>query len=420
MRVAMVQFGALAEATKRLAAGGGETYYAQRYSVEFINNLASQVEELTVVHLSHDDPEERLPSGARSVGLALYPPGQRPRSLALLGILRRLRPDHLVLMSPLRFVLSWALLNGVRVLPMFADSFNDPRLKARLGSTALAALLSSRRIPWVCNHNLAASLELARIGVPPDKVLPFDWPALITPAERPAKAPPAGRELRAIFVGQLLESKGLGDLIDAVAQTGAEGTRPWRLTIAGGTSEEFARRAAALGVSDRVDFVGRVAHSRIVPLMAEHDAVVVPSRHDYPEGLPMTIYEGLCSRTPVVVSDHPMFRLKVSDGENVLVFRAAEPAALAGALARLGADPELYRRLSIGGAASAGDFFCPLKYDEVISRWLHDSADDRRELASYSLASGRYDALLDRRGVRVPTAASFAPLRALLRGAPGV
>ena len=42
--------------------------------------------------------------------------------------------------------------------------------------------------------------------------------------------------------------------------------------------------------------------------MSAHDIVIVPSRHDYPEGLPMTIYEALAMRTPLVVSDHPMIK----------------------------------------------------------------------------------------------------------------
>ena len=420
MRVVFVQFGAFAEAERRFAAGGAETFYAQKYSVELLSRLAKTVEDLTVLHVGRDDAEERLPSGVRSLGIQLYPPGQAPRHLDLIRALRRLRPDHLIAVSPLPYVIGWALLSGVRVLPILADSFGDERLKARLKAGVLARLLNNRRIDWVSNHALAASLDLARIGVSPAKVLPFDWPALI-PADRFApKEPPAGSELRAIFVGQMAEMKGPGDLIQAIAllkAAGGAGGRRWRATLVGGTNEALARKAQELGVADRVEFAGRVPHDSIVALMNQHDAVVVPSWHEYGEGLPMTIYEGLCSRTPLVVSDHRMFRLKVTHGEDALVFPARHPEALANSLDLLARDGDLYRRLSAAGQTAAADFFCPLKYDQLITRWLSGTEEDRRELASYSLASGRYDATLSKRGIEIPVlSAAGGPLRTLLRG----
>jgi len=41
--------------------------------------------------------------------------------------------------------------------------------------------------------------------------------------------------------------------------------------------------------------------------MRSADAIVIPSRHEYPEGLPLTIYEALAARTPIVASDHQCF-----------------------------------------------------------------------------------------------------------------
>ena len=61
--------------------------------------------------------------------------------------------------------------------------------------------------------------------------------------------------------------------------------------------------------------------------MHAHDAVVVPSQHAYPEGLPMTIYDAYCSRSPLIASDHPMFRSKVIDDETAVVFGAGDASA---------------------------------------------------------------------------------------------
>jgi hypothetical protein len=46
--------------------------------------------------------------------------------------------------------------------------------------------------------------------------------------------------------------------------------------------------------------------------------------------------------------------------------------------------------LSRNASDAVKDFFCPLKYAELISRWLSGTEADHRELGTYSLASGRY------------------------------
>jgi glycosyltransferase involved in cell wall biosynthesis len=415
MRLAFVQFGPFGEAERRFAAGGPETFYAQRYSVDFVKSLVPRAEDLTVIHLSRDDVEDRLPSGVRSLGIELYPKGRRPRYLDVLRVLRQVRPDHVVVATPAAFIISWALLAGARVLPLLADSFGERSTRRQVEAALLAQLLNSRRIDFVANHNLAASLDLVRIGVAPEKVLPYDWPTLVHPLAVPPKSAPTSAERTIVYVGQVTESKGVGDVIEAVALLNARaGGVRWRATIAGGTSEELARKAESLGVGALVSFVGRVSHDRVVPLMSQHDIVVVPSWNEYPEGLPMTIYEALCSGTPVVASDHRMFKLKLVDGENALIFPAKQPAALAACLERLSDDGALYTRLSRQGEAAAAGFFCPLKFHELISRWLDGSDQSRRELSTFSLASGRYDATLAKHGVPVPVAGEGL-LRSLLR-----
>ena len=119
--------------------------------------------------------------------------------------------------------------------------------------------------------------------------------------------------------------------------------------------------------------------------MRSHDAVVVPSRWAYPEGLPMTLYEALCTRTPLITSDHPMFALKIRDGYNALVFPQRDPEALAKRIAELMRSPELYSRLSINSMGAADAYLCPLKYDQLITRFLDLNSSE--ELGKFSLRS---------------------------------
>jgi glycosyltransferase involved in cell wall biosynthesis len=394
MRLVMLQYGDYADAAERFASGGQETYYGQRYTVDFVRELAAKVDDVTVLNFSKDQPEKRLPSGVRSMGVQLYPAGQRSRHLALLRALASLKPTHLIVGAPMPLVLGWAMARGIRTLPLFADSFHATGLKARLVHGGLSVLLGNRRFEWVSNHNLAASLDLVRIGVSPNKVIPFDWPALLTPSARPPRTGWSGGDsFRIIYVGMVNELKGVGDLIAAIQLLNREGGVNHTLSVVGSHDGAMGRLADSLGVAGQVHFLGRVPHDQIVPLMAEHDAVVVPSRHEFPEGLPMTIYEGYCSRTPLVVSDHPMFRLKVRDRFSALMFPARDAQALAARVRELRTDGALYAALSRNAEEAASQHLCPLKFHELISRWLSGTPEDRRVLESYTLASGRYGTL---------------------------
>ena len=192
-------------------------------------------------------------------------------------------------------------------------------------------------------------------------------------------------------MGLVTETKGVGDCIAALQLLRARGV-PAELTIAGTGAdlEALKARSYALGVGNAVTFAGRVPHDRVVPLMREHDAVVVASRHEYPEGLPMTIYEAYCSRTPLITSDHPMFRGKVNDGESALVFDAGDAAALAGKVQELMASPHLYQTLSRNGEDAWERIQCPVKWGDLIARWLSDSPEDRAWLSAHALGSGKY------------------------------
>lgn len=384
-RLVIAQFGNFGVAEKRLMQGGFEDYYAQRYTVEYIMGLAKSGVDIVSIFLGQDLPLERLPSGVANVGIELYPRGARPRVRQLLDLISGWQPTHLLLGVPLPPAIWWAVRRGVRILPLLADSFAAADLKSKIRHFLLAVALNHPDVPWVANHGMNAARDLVRIGVPSKKVLAFDWPAVIRAEDfAPKKAPNGVDGIRVIFVGRLDELKGLGDCISAMAFLGAN----YRLTVVGkGDQPFFERLSRDLAVSDRVHFTGPLAHSKMLQLMHEHDVVVVPSRHGYPEGLPMTIYEGLCSRTPVVVSDHPMFRAKIIDQKNGMMFKAREPKDLAGAITTLVNDPVLYERLSLDAETVCRGFFSSPKWHEIIGHWLTGSPDDDAWLSSRTLAS---------------------------------
>jgi glycosyltransferase involved in cell wall biosynthesis len=390
-RFTIVQYGDYGEAYLRFAAGGPETYYAQKYSVDFLESLSRRrdIDTVTSIAFGADVEPTTLPNGIRTLGVELYPKGKRARHRQLLEAVRQSEPTHLMVKFPSTHLIGWAIRARIPVLPMFAGSFHDSGLKASVRHKLLSLLLNHPSIDIVANHNLAASLDLKRIGVDPTKIVPVDWPALISPRSYEAKsAPPDDRPFRLLYVGSVIEAKGVADAIRALPKI-AKTRRHVELTIIGnGDLEKFKGLATAEEVEKQVHFLGPKAHPEVLVAMRDHDAVVVPSHWDYPEGLPMTLYEALCTRTPLVTSDHPMFAIKIRDHENALVFSQRNSTGLAACILELATSPKLYAKLSQVAGTAAEGFLCPVKYDQMILRFLDPV--ERRKLYAYSLANYPY------------------------------
>lgn len=379
----IVQWGDYREAVRNFARGGVETYAAQRYSVDYVASLTRTMA-VSVICLPAAVHDEMLPNGVRSIGVSRPNRGH----CELLKKLEQVGPTDLVVFAPDILALTWGLVRRKRVLPLFADSFQARSIRQRARNRVLARLLSSPLITIVANHNIPASLDLVRIGVNAEKIVPWDWPQQNTPyMNEPKLAPSCARSVSLFYVGSLTESKGVGDAIRAVRLLKDAGIAA-QLSLAGSGREIEALRTLAVRerVADIVRFLGRIPNSEVVSRMHEHDLVLVPSRHEYPEGLPMTIYEGFCSRSPLVVSDHPMFSRQLKHRRNAMVFKAADPTSLAGAVREILAEPALYSELSCTATLSWEAIQCPVKYADLLDRWLRGSEEDHAYFAAHSIA----------------------------------
>jgi glycosyltransferase involved in cell wall biosynthesis len=386
-RIVFVQYGDYAEAVHRFAAGGKEDYYAQKYTVDYVASLAARYSAVTVITFSRNHPYELLPNGVGAQGVLLYPPGAKARDSELLRALDEREPTDVVLISPIQSVLSWARRRGVPTLPLFFDSFPIKGLKDRLRAWFLARTLNARHFRWVANHNVAAAQDLARIGVNPRKILPFDLPPALSPWDYAPKEPPAHLPFKLLYVGQLSEAKGIGDVLRALPLL-----PDCTLTVVGTGAEEAELRAIAEknATAERVAFLGKISHEQVLDCMLTHHAVIVPSRYEYTEGIPFTIYEALCTRTPVIASDHPMFAQRLVADRNALIFKASEPASLAAAVTRLMASPDFYRVLSKASGEAAENYLCPLNWHNLIDAWLKGGAEGDGYLSTFSLAHRAY------------------------------
>jgi glycosyltransferase involved in cell wall biosynthesis len=389
MRITFVQYGDYAEAVHRFAQGGLPTYYAQKYSVDYVAGLTQMADAVNVITLASRPLEEDLPNGVHAIGLRLWYEnsiGDVVRAVA------GTNPTHLIMCTPLGPVIEWGYKHDVRTLALFADSFESPRLRDRLRNHFLAAALNRQALEWVGNHNVNASLSLSHLGVRPTKIIPWDWPPLATPEQFNEKEGlPDPSDIRLLYVGYVSAEKGVGDCIKAVGIL-RERECPVRLDVVGQGPglRNLQRLAEHLRLEPFVSFLGVVPNHEIIPMMRRHDAVVVASHHNCPEGLPMTVYETFCSRTPLIASDHPMFRRKVQHEVSALVFRAGDAASLADAVMRLVKSGDLYRALSRNSLEAWRRLQCPVKWGDLVSRWIRDTPADRLWLNRHTLAAYPY------------------------------
>jgi glycosyltransferase involved in cell wall biosynthesis len=157
-----------------------------------------------------------------------------------------------------------------------------------------------------------------------------------------------------VFLGYLSARKGVPELLEALATREMAALR-WRATLAGGGPvEAFRARAAALGLSHRVDFPGWIGQSEASALCAAAEILVLPS---HAEGLAMSVLEGLAHGLAVVTTPVGAHAEAIVSEESGLLTPPGDVAALAAALVRVVRDPGLRERLRVGARQRFVDHF---------------------------------------------------------------
>ena len=169
----------------------------------------------------------------------------------------------------------------------------------------------------------------------------------------------AGRLL--LFVGRLERLKGVEIAIRALALLRDREHDDLRLIVLGEDSrdgdesekERLKAAASALGVRDRVDFLGSVAHHELPYFYAAADALVMPS---YSESFGLVALEAQACGRPVVASGVSGLRSVVRDEVSGYLIDGDDPATYAERIGRLLADPELAQQMGRRGRLLAQRF----------------------------------------------------------------
>jgi phosphatidylinositol alpha-1,6-mannosyltransferase len=172
-------------------------------------------------------------------------------------------------------------------------------------------------------------------------------------------------------VSRLVPRKGFDVLIDAVARLDRSALEPVHLALAGSgrDRDRLARRAARAGLGDRFHLLGRVPDEDLAAVYGTADVFAMCCRERWggleAEGFGIVFLEAAASGVPAVAGRSGGAWEAVEDGSTGYVVDPLDAGAVAAALERLLADPDLRRRM---GAAARARIEQAFAYDTLAAR----------------------------------------------------
>jgi glycosyltransferase involved in cell wall biosynthesis len=160
-----------------------------------------------------------------------------------------------------------------------------------------------------------------------------------------------------LTVGRLSKEKAHFDLIvalDHLRKTKADTSAKLVIVGEGPERQRLAASAASFGLSDQVMFIGEVGN--VQPYYGAADVFVLPS---HSEGSPYVLLEAMAARVPIVATAVGGVPEMVADEESALLVPARDARAMASAIARVLAEPELARILSANAYNLATTSYAP-------------------------------------------------------------
>ncbi|MBF0142978.1 MAG: glycosyltransferase [Magnetococcales bacterium] len=218
-------------------------------------------------------------------------------------------------------------------------------LDVKLRAAAFAVTISDYNVryfeeafgPWV-----RAKSRVVRCGVDPDRFLP-----------PPARSRQPGAPLEILCVASFRLVKGHAFLLEGCRLLKERGWR-FRLHLVGDGPEasSIRRQLEAAGLTGEVILHGPLPGPEVALRMQSADVVALTSvmgPEGEREGIPVALMEAMACERPVVSSRLSGIPELVIEGETGFLTEPGDSEAIATALARLAADPELCQKLGEAG-----------------------------------------------------------------------
>lgn len=378
-RIVSIQHGDYSEALRIIGSGDAEPYFGMAYTLNILDNLFDDNPYL-VISLNAPAAREILGKGTL-LGLPLpHLPRPIPGRFAeliwgyqILAELRRFRPTHVLIRTggPRAVaILRYCVRHKLSTAVIFANHFKDTtRGYESAVIQELVLLLNHPCVVVVGNHKQPATDSMVECGVDPSKVAAWDWPNALHPQDFPEKKLAVQGELIVLYVGTISILKGVFDLIEAVRSLLMNNVRVRFIAIGDGPEVAALRATAETFPTGFVQILGRLPNSEAFQLMQKASIVCVPSHHAFSEGMPLTLTEALASRTPTIISDHPVFLRAFRDGMGVRIIPEKNPVALAKAIRELLSNPAEYAHLSRGTLDAFERVECKTSFGDLVNRW---------------------------------------------------
>ena len=214
-----------------------------------------------------------------------------------------------------------------------------------------------------------------------------------------AKEPDAAESAyRLLSVGRLVPKKGHEHLIAACAKLRDAGYEIRCQIVGGGPLKaELEAQIVRLGLEEVVSLAGSMTHADLIGLYRRADLFALAPRitdDGDRDGIPNVIAEAMAAGVPVVSTDVSGIPELVRHEQTGLLVPPNDPAALAAAIARLIAAPELAESLAAAGRSLLESEFDLLKttvqlYDLMgCTGCSHDAADSRAAPQSAAATAG--------------------------------
>jgi len=173
------------------------------------------------------------------------------------------------------------------------------------------------------------------------------------------------KEGNILYIGRLVEEKGVRNLVEALPKVVSKINQA-RLTIVGDGPQKNHLNSLAkkLGVSDKVNFVGKIPHEKVKKYYQEAKVVVIPSV--WLDNSPNVVYEAFSTGRPVIASDRGGMSDFVKNGETGFIFKSGDIDELTEKIIKVFKSEDLFKKLSSNCRKFAFCNFTPEKHSQRI------------------------------------------------------